>query len=102
MRKTCEKAGDMVETRLLGYERAVTATEIALWANDLLGQEAPGSPGYIVMRVIQFQLVPLREGYDALLLVEVEERSTEARMALRESDVAVIERLTSSIDEEVS
>jgi hypothetical protein len=90
-----------METRLLGYEHAATVTEIAAWANDLIGKEAPGCPGYVVVKVVQFQLVALQlphRGYDALLLVEVVERLSDAQVVLKEADVEVIEQITSSIE----
>ena len=90
-----------METRLLGYEHAATVTEIASWANDLIGKEAPDCPGYVVVKVVQFQLVALQSpqrGYDALLLVEVVERLSDAQVTLKEADVEVIEQITSSIE----
>lgn len=88
-----------METRLLGYERAATVNEIALWGNNLLGKEAPGSPGYIVVKVIQFQVLANGNGYDGMLLVEVTERPIDTQVSLRAADIAVIEELTSSVDE---
>jgi hypothetical protein len=91
-----------METRLLAYEHAVTVSEIAVWANGLIGKEVPGDPGYTVVRVIQFQTISGRSdqgGYDALVLVEVTERKLDTQVALSEADIEVIEELTSSIDE---
>ena len=88
-----------METRLLAYDHAATASEIAAWANGLPGKEVPGDPAYTVVRVIQFQIINGQSGYDALLLVEVTERDPETQVALREADIEVIEELTSSIDE---
>ena len=85
-----------METRLLAYEQAVTTTEIAAWANDLIGKEVPGSPGYKVVRIIQFQFVQKQDGYSALILVEVTEMTPE--IAIKEADAIVIEQLTSTID----
>jgi len=93
--------GDSVETRLLAYEHATTVSEIAGWTNDLIGKEVPGNPGYIVVGVVQFQLVGNQGSYDAMLLVEVTEKPFETQIALREADIEVIQELTSSIDETV-
>lgn len=94
-----EGKGDPVETRLLAYEHATTVSEIAGWTNDLIGKEAPGNPGYIVVGVVQFQLLNNQGGYDALILVEVTEREIETEVTLRAADIEVIQELTSSMDE---
>jgi len=91
-----------METRLLAYEHAVTVSEIAAWANNLIGKEVPGDPGFTVVRVIQFQTISNQSGqngYDAMILVEVTEKHSDTQVALKEADIEVIEELTSSIDE---
>jgi hypothetical protein len=88
-----------VETRLLAYEHATTVSEIANWTNALIGKEVPGNAGYIVVSVVQFQLINSQGGYDAMILVEVTERQLETQVTLRAADIEVIEELTSSIDE---
>ncbi|MHB8596877.1 MAG: hypothetical protein ACYDER_08705 [Ktedonobacteraceae bacterium] len=88
-----------METRLLAYEHATAVSEIAGWINDLIGKEVPGNPGYIVVSVVQFQLLNNQGGYDAMILVEVTEKQFEAQITLREADIEVIQELTSSIDE---
>lgn len=93
------RKGIPVETRLLAYEHATTVKEIALWANDLIGKEVPGDPGYTVVRVVQFQVINGQSSYDTMILVEVTERQFETQVALREADIEVIQELTSSIDE---
>ncbi len=94
-----------METRMLGLEAAHTVHEIATWANDLIGKEMPGLPDYIVVRVVQFQLLTTQKGYDAMLLVEVAERpldtDTSEQIALRAEDIDVIEELTSAIGEPI-
>src|SRR5579872_6187950 len=88
----------MMETCLLGYERAETVTEIAAWANELVGKAVPGYPDYRVVKVAQFQLVRAQNGYDAMLLVDVMEwLNEESQVTLREADVKVIEQLTSTM-----
>ncbi|HKV59375.1 MAG TPA: hypothetical protein VJO32_13875 [Ktedonobacteraceae bacterium] len=85
---------------MLGYEQAKTVTEIASWANELVGKAVPGYPDYRVVKVVQFQLVRTQNGYDAALLVDVMEWLNEDNeVSLRESDVKVIEQLTSTIME---
>jgi hypothetical protein len=85
---------------MLGYERAATVTEIAAWANELIGKAVPDHPEYQIVKVVQFQLVSTQSGYDAMLLVDVKEWSDEHdQIALREEDVEVIEQLTSVITE---
>ena len=91
-----------METRLLAYEHAVTVSEIAAWANNLIGKEVPGDPRFTVVRVIQFQTINNQGnqgGYDAMILVEVTEKHSDTQVALKEADIEVIEELTSSIDE---
>ncbi len=90
-----------METRMLGLEAAHTVSEIATWANDLIGKEMPGLPDYRVVRVIQFQLLSTQTGYDAMLLVEVAERplDTTEQIALRAEDIEVIEELTAAVGE---
>jgi hypothetical protein len=91
----------MMETCMLGYERAETVTEIATWANELIGKAVPGYPDYRVVKVVQFQLVRTQNGYDAALLVDVIEWLNEdSQVTLREADVKVIEQLTSVIKDE--
>jgi hypothetical protein len=86
---------------MLAYERAETATEIASWANELIGKAVPGYPDYRVLKVVQFQLVRTQNGYDAALLVDVMEWINEgSQVTLREADVKVIEQLTSTILDE--
>lgn len=86
---------------MLVYERADTVTEIASWANELIGKAVPGYPDYRVLKVVQFQLVRTQNGYDAALLVDVMEWLNEdSQVTLREADVKVIEQLTSSIMDE--
>ena len=88
----------MMETCMLAYERAETVTEIATWANELLGKAVPGYPDYRVVKVVRFQLVSTQYGYDAALLVEVRPwLDEESQVSLREADVKVIEQLTSTI-----
>lgn len=90
----------MMETCMLAYERAETVTEIATWANELIGKAVPGYPDYRVVKVMRFQLVHTGHGYDAALLVEVMQWiDEESQVSLREADVRVIEQLTSTIDE---
>lgn len=89
-----------MESCMLGYERAETVTEIATWANELIGKAVPNHPEYRIVKVIQFQLVSTQSGYDAMLLLDVAEWPDEHdRIALREEDVQVIEQLTSAIPE---
>ncbi|HZU67901.1 MAG TPA: hypothetical protein VFA09_11550 [Ktedonobacteraceae bacterium] len=89
-----------METCMLGYERAITVTEIAAWANGLIGKEVPGYPEYLVVKVLQFQVMPTQNGYDAMLLIDVRERPGEHdQIALSEADIQVIEQLTSTITE---
>ncbi len=90
-----------METRLLAYEHAITVSEIANWTNDLIGKEVPGNSGYIVVGVVQFQLIGGQGNYDAMILVEVTEREIEMQVTLREADVEVIQELTSSMNESV-
>ena len=91
-----------VETRLLAHEQAATVGEIATWANNLIGKEVPGHPGYNVVSVMRFQVLNVQSGYDAIILVEVTQRDPEAgetQVALKEADIEVIEELTAAIDE---
>jgi hypothetical protein len=88
-----------METRLIGHEKSTTVSEIASWANDLIGKEVPGDPGYVVINILQFQLINIQSGYAALILVEVIQKISETQVALKESDIEVIEQITSSIDE---
>lgn len=90
----------MMETCMLAYERAETVTEITTWANGLLDKAVPGYPDYRVVKVIRFQIIPVQNGYDAALLVEVRRwYDEESQVMLREADVEVIEQLTSSMGE---
>ncbi|GCE21169.1 hypothetical protein [Dictyobacter kobayashii] len=88
-----------METRLLGHERAETVLDVASWANDLIGREVPGQPGYKVIKVLQFQLVPLPAGYDAMVLAEVQEE--EESLNLRAADVEAIVDITSAVDDHI-
>jgi hypothetical protein len=88
-----------MNTRLLAYDEATTVTEIANWANALIGNEVPDAPGYQVVRIVQFQLLQQSQGYAALVLVEVMQKPPDASVALKEADIAVIEQLTSAIGE---
>ena len=86
-----------METRLIGIEHGATVTEVAAKANDLIGKPVPGYPGFIVIRLIQFQMSPRPEGYDALLLVEVVEK--QEPLNLKAADVEAIVELASIVDE---
>ncbi len=94
-----EGKGDPVETRLLAYEHAAAVSEIAGWTNGLIGKEVPGNPGYIVVSVVQFQLLNNQGGYNAMILVEVSEKEIDTEVTLRAADIEVIQELTSSMDE---
>ncbi|GCE24540.1 hypothetical protein KDA_00240 [Dictyobacter alpinus] len=86
-----------MENRLLGYEHAATVNEVAMWANGLLGKEVPGEPGYTVVKIIQFQLIQISNGYDVLVLVEVKEELEP--LNLKKSDVEAIIDITSAVDD---
>ncbi|GCE06976.1 hypothetical protein [Dictyobacter aurantiacus] len=88
-----------METRLLGHERADTVLDVAAWANDLIGKDLPGQPGYRVIKVIQFQLVQLDAGYDAMVLVEVQNEGE--FLNLKEADVEAIVDITSAVDDKI-
>ena len=88
-----------MDTRLLGYEQARKVTEIASWANALIGKDVPGEPGYKVVRVIDFQVISHQSRYDALLLAEVIEQYHETEIAIKEQDIQIIEQMTSTIDD---
>jgi hypothetical protein len=88
-----------MDTRLLAYDEATTVSEIASWANTLIGNEVPDAPGLQVVRVVHFQLLHQSQGFAAMLLVEVTERPPETQVALKEADIAVIEQITSAIGE---
>ena len=53
----------VMESRLLAYEHATTINEIASWANNLIGKDVPGDPGYLVINVLQFQLIFSQSAY---------------------------------------
>jgi hypothetical protein len=84
-----------MDTRMLAYEHAATMAEVANWANGLPGKEAPGSPGYRVVRVLRFQVLAKGDRYAALMLVEV----TDSPVALKEADVIEIDNITSTIED---
>jgi hypothetical protein len=86
-----------MESRLLAYEHATTINEIASWAN----KEISGDAGYIVINVLQFQLIASQSAYDAMILFEVTQKNSEPQIALKEADIEVIEELTSAIDEPI-
>ena len=88
-----------MESRLLAYEHATTVKEIASWANNHIGKEVPGDPGYVIVSILRFQLISSRSEYDALILFEVTHNHPGTQVALKESDIEVIEELTSTIDE---
>ena len=90
----------MMETCMLACERAETVTAITKWANGLIGKAVPGYPDYRVVKIVRFQIIPVQNGYDAALLVEVRRWYDEgSQVMLREADVEVIEHLTSNIGE---
>jgi hypothetical protein len=88
-----------MQSRLLAYEHATTVNEIALWANNLIGKEVPGDPSYVIINIQQFQLISSQSTYDAMILFEVTHNNPGTEVALKESDIEVIEELTSAIDE---
>ena len=90
-----------METRIVSYEQAKTVSEITIWANDLIGKEVPGVPGYRVVSILRFQLLSSTDGagYSAMLLVEVMQEQVEEQIALREADIVAIEQITSTVDD---
>ncbi len=88
-----------MDTRMLAYEHAATMAEIANWANGLLGKEAPGSPGYRVVRILRFQVIARGDRYAALVLVEVTDTSSNNPVALKEADMVEIDNITSTIED---
>jgi hypothetical protein len=88
-----------MESRLLAYEQATTVNEIASWANNLIGKEVPGDHRYVIMSVLQFQLISSQSSYDAMILFEVTHKNPATQVAFKEADIEVIEELTSAIDD---
>lgn len=86
-----------MDTRLVGIENGATTTEVAASANDLIGKPVPGYPDLIAVRIIQFQMSPRPEGYDALILVEVTEM--QEPLNLKAADIEAIIEITSAVDE---
>jgi hypothetical protein len=91
-----------LETRLLAYDRATFVSEIATWANGLIGKVLPDFPQWRVVRIVSFQVATLRNEFSALLLVEVTELEPDdmQHIELRAEDILTIEELTASIDDE--
>ena len=77
-------------------------TEIANWANALIGKALPEFPQWRIVRIIRFQVVQQVNEYSALLLIEVIgiEPDDMEHIELRAEDIRVIEELTATIDEE--
>jgi hypothetical protein len=88
-----------MQSRLLAYEHAAAVNEIAIWANYLIGKEVPGDPNFVVISVMQFQLLNSQNFFDALILFEVTHKEPDHELVLKEADIEVIEELTSAIDE---
>ena len=88
-----------MQSRLLAYEHAATVNEIAIWANNLIGKEVPDDPDFVVISVMQFQLLSSQNFFDAMILFEVTHQEPGHELALKEADIEVIEELTSAIDE---
>ena len=88
-----------MQSRLLAYEHAATVNEIAKWANNLIGKEVPGDPNFVIICVMQFQLLNNQNFFDALILFEVTPKEPDHELVLKEADIEVIEELTSAIDE---
>ena len=88
-----------MESRLLAYEHATSVNEIASWANNLIGKEVPGDPEYLIVSVLQFQLLSSQSAYDAMILFEVTHKNLDTQVALKESDIEVFVELTTTIDE---
>lgn len=86
-----------METRLVGIESGATTTEVAASANSLIGRPVPGYPELTAIRIVQFQMSPCPEGYDALILVEV--IATQEPLNLNAADVEAIVEITSAVDE---
>jgi hypothetical protein len=82
---------------MLAYEHAATMAEIADWANGLPGKEAPGSPGYRVVRILRFQVIARGDHYAALVLVEVTDISSNNPVVLKEADMVEIDNITATI-----
>lgn len=84
-----------METRLVGLKQVPSITEVASRGNELLGKEAPGNPGYTIVKIVHVQVVQQPGGYDALLLVKVDQQEP---LNLKAADVEAIVELTSTID----
>jgi hypothetical protein len=61
-------------TVLLEYVGADSLIEVCTWANTLPGQRCADYPSCDIVGVMQFQVVPRAEKYDALVLVVVRPR----------------------------
>ena len=54
---------------------------------------------YVIISIQQFQLISSQSTYDAMILFEVTHNNPGTEVAFKESDIEVIEELTSAIDE---
>ena len=57
--------------------------EVAQWANGLVGKTAPHNSSVTIKRIIQFQVITREDTLSALVLAEVEKKSSSSSMVLK-------------------
>ena len=73
----------MESTLLIPGQGFKNMQEVAQWANDLVGKAAPHNSAITILRIIQFQVVAGENTFSALVLAEVEKKSSMSSMVLK-------------------
>lgn len=71
-----------MDSLLISKEDFSTVTELTHWANNLIGQAAPGNTEHIVKRILQFQVIPTGTNFSVILLAEIERKKSMSSMVL--------------------
>jgi hypothetical protein len=71
-----------LDSLLISQEDFSTATELTHWANNLIGQAAPGNADHIVKQIRHFQVIPTGTNFSVILLVEIERKKSMSSMVL--------------------
>ncbi|RMF04737.1 MAG: hypothetical protein D6768_02505 [Chloroflexi bacterium] len=72
-----------MENLLISGSKFESIEEAVIWANRQVGRAAPAQPDFEMVKIVQFQIIPRGNFFDAVLLVELERKKSSSTMVLK-------------------
>ena len=72
----------MDPTMLISSKEFGSLQEVTNWANELIGRTVPSNTAFAVKKIVQFQVISSEDAYSAVMLVEIEKKSSMSSMVL--------------------